>query len=452
MMAKTEKDWFPEGFLWGSATASYQIEGGAWVDGRGECIWDRFARTPGKVAGGHNGDNACDHYHRWKQDIKLMKDLGMQTYRFSTAWPRVIPTGRGPINKAGLDFYDRLVDGVLEAGIIPFTTLFHWDLPQVLQDQAGWVNREVVVPAFTEYAEAVVKRLGDRVKHWMTHNEIPCFIGKAYDEGKHAPGLHVSRKELNNAYHNAFLTHGIAVRIVREFARKDAEVGLVNNPLIPVPLAETPAHEEAALKAFVRIGANLAEPILKGAYAEWWLEEQGADRPDIRDGDMKLISSPTDFLGVNVYSGVFTEPSEDALGYRLLKFPSGYPHLALNWLKPVPQALYWAVRYYREHYGVRKTYISETGCACEDVKDETGRIVDLDRIQWIRNHVKEAHRAVREGLGLAGFFQWSLLDNFEWSEGYYKRFGLVHVDYDTQERTMKESAYFYREIIKSGVV
>lgn len=452
MMARTDKDWFPEGFLWGSATASYQIEGAAWTDGRGECIWDRFARIPGKVAGGHNGDNACDHYNRWKQDIKLMKDLGMQTYRFSTAWPRVIPTGRGPINKAGLDFYDRLVDGILDAGIIPFTTLFHWDLPQPLQDQGGWLNRDLVVPAFGEYAEAVVKRLGDRVKNWMTHNEIPCFIGTGHDEGRHAPGLHVTRKELNNAYHNAFLTHGMAVRIVREFARKDAEVGLVNNPLIPVPLAETPAHEEAALKAFVRIGANLAEPILKGAYADWWLEEQGADRPDIRDGDMKLIASPTDFLGVNVYSGVFTEPSEDALGYRLLKFPSGYPHLALNWLKPVPQALYWAVRYYREHYGVRKTYISETGCACDDVKDENGRFVDLDRIQWIRSHVKEAHRAVREGLGLAGFFQWSLLDNFEWAEGYYKRFGLVHVDYETQERTLKESAYFYREIIKSGVV
>jgi beta-glucosidase len=242
------------------------------------------------------------------------------------------------------------------------------------------------------------------------------------------------------------------VRLVREFARKDAEVGLVNNPLIPVPLAETPAHEEAALKAFIRIGANLAEPILKGAYADWWLEEQGADRPEIRDGDLKLISSPTDFMGVNVYSGVFTEPSEDALGYKLLPFPTGYPKLALDWLKPVPQALYWAVRYYREHYGVRKTYISETGCACDDVRDEKGRIVDLDRIQWMRSHVKEAHRAAREGLGLAGFFQWSLMDNFEWAEGYLKRFGLVYVDYETQERIPKESAYLYREIIKSGIV
>jgi beta-glucosidase len=450
-MGKVEKDWFPEGFIWGSATASFQVEGAAWTDGRGESIWDRFCRTPGKVAGGHTGDNACDHYNRFKQDIRLMKELGMQAYRFSTAWPRVIPGGRGPINKAGLDFYDRLVDGLLEADIVPYTTLFHWDLPQVLQDQGGWLNRDTV-EAFGVYAEAVVKRLGDRVKNWMTHNEIPCFIGIGYSEGRHAPGLNVSRKELNQGYHHAFLTHGMAVRIVREFARKDAEVGLVNNPIIPVPVAETPAHEEAAQKAFVRIGGYLNDPIFKGAYAPWWLEEQGADAPIIRDGDMKLISSPTDFLGINVYSGFFVEPADDALGYRLLKFPKGYPRLALDWLKPVPQALYWAVRYYREAYGVTKTYISETGCACEDEKDETGRIIDLDRVQWIRSHVKEAHRAVREGLGLSGFFQWSLMDNFEWAEGYFKRFGIVHVDYETQERTPKESAYLYREIIRSGIV
>ncbi|MEO6098465.1 MAG: GH1 family beta-glucosidase [Fibrobacteria bacterium] len=450
-MTPVGKDRFPETFIWGSATASFQIEGAARTDGRGESIWDRFCRTPGKVFGGHTGDVACDHYHRYPEDIKLMKDLGMQAYRFSTAWPRIIPDGRGPVNPAGLDFYDRLVDLLLQNGIVPFTTLFHWDLPQTLQDQGGWVNRDIV-DDFAVYAELVVKRLGDRVKHWMTHNEIICFIGHAYGEARLAPGLKVPRKELNQAYHNAFLTHGVAVRLVREFARKDAEVGLVNNPLIPVPLIETPAHEEAARKAFIRIGANLAEPIFKGAYAGWWLEEQGADAPEIRPGDMELISSPTDFLGINVYSGIFVEPSEDPIGYRVLPFPKGYPHMDLPWLKPVPQALYWSVRFYREAYGVGKTYISETGCACEDEKNAAGRIIDLDRMQWIRSHVREAHRAVREGLGLAGFFQWSLMDNFEWAEGYVKRFGLVHVDYETQERTPKESAYLYREIIRSGIV
>ncbi len=451
-MASKAGSAFPEGFLWGSATASFQVEGAAWEDGRGESIWDRFCRTPGKVAGGHTGDVACDHYHRWKDDIRLMKDLGMQAYRFSTAWPRVIPTGSGPINKAGLDFYDRLVDGLLEAEIIPYVTLFHWDLPQAIQDKGGWVNREAVVAPFTDYAQAVVRRLGDRVKHWMTHNEIPCFIGKAYEEGKHAPGLNVSRKDLNNAYHNAFLTHGIAVRAVREFARRDAEVGLVNNAFIPVPVLETPEYIEAARKAFVRGNAQIHEPIYNGAYADWWLEEQGADRPDIREGDLKLISSPTDFVGINIYFGAFTEPSPDPIGYRLLPFPAGYPHLALNWLKPVPQALYWCARFYNQQFGIKKSYITENGCACEDAVDAQGRILDLDRLQWIRSHLQEAQRAAREGLGLVGFFQWSLLDNFEWSEGYFKRFGLVYVDYETQQRIPKESARYFSEVIRANAV
>jgi beta-glucosidase len=451
-MATKAASAFPEGFIWGSATASFQVEGAAWEDGRGESIWDRFCRTPGKVAGGHTGDVACDHYHRWQDDIRLMKDLGMQAYRFSTAWPRVIPTGSGPVNKAGLDFYDRLVDGLLEAEIIPYVTLFHWDLPQAIQDKGGWVNRDAVLAPFTDYAQAVVRRLGDRVKNWMTHNEMPCFIGKSYDEGKHAPGLHVSRKDLNNAYHNAFLTHGIAVKAVREFARRDAEVGLVNNPFISVPVMETPEYLEAARKAFARENAQIHEPIFNGAYADWWLEEQGADKPDIREGDLKLISSPTDFIGINVYFGACTEPSADAKGYRILPMPQGYPKMDLDWLKPVPQSLYWCVRNYREIYGIKKSYIAENGCACADTIDSQGRIIDLGRIHWIRSHLLEARRAAKEGLGLAGFFQWSLLDNFEWAEGYYKRFGIVYVDYETQQRIPKESAKYYSEVIRSGNV
>jgi beta-glucosidase len=444
---------FPEGFLWGSATASFQVEGATTLDGRGESIWDRFCATPGLVAEGHTGDPACDHYHRYPQDIELMRELGLRAYRFSIAWPRIVPGGRGPVNRAGLDFYDRLVDGLLEAGIIPFATLFHWDLPQPLQDEGGWTRRDVVEP-FAFYAEQAVKRLGDRVRHWMTHNEIPCFIGHGYGDAHHAPGLRVPRKELNQAYHHALLTHGLAVRLVRAHARKDAEVGLVHNPLSPVPLVETPPYVDAARKAFLRMGAHLGGPLFQGAYAPWWLEAQGADAPDVLPGDMEIIASPTDFLGINLYSGVFVEPSADPIGYRELPFPKGYPRLALPWLKPLPQALYWAVRHYREAYGVGKTYISETGCACEgeDEKDTDGRILDLDRVEWLRSHVREAHRAVREDLGLAGFFQWSLMDNFEWSHGYTKRFGIVHVDYATQARTPKESALVYREIIRSGLV
>ncbi len=439
----------PKDFVWGAATSSYQVEGAAWIDGRGECIWDRFARTPGKVFQGDNGDVACDQYHLWPQDIQLMREIGIRAYRFSTAWPRIIPTGRGAVNKVGLDFYDRLTDGLLEAGIEPYVTLFHWDLPQVLQDEGGWLQRSIV-DAFIPYVEAVVSRLGDRVKHWMTHNEIPCFIGQGYGTGTQAPGLQVSKKELNQGYHHACLTHGHAVRIVRSLARRDAEVGFVNNPWIPVPLLDREDHIEAARKAFVRVGANLHEPILNGRYPDWWLEKQGVDAPEIHPADMEIIGSPTDFVGINIYFGYFTEPADNENGFNVLPFPKGYPHLDLKWLKPVPQALYWAARFYREAYRVKKTYVAETGCACADEITPEGRIIDLDRMQWMRAHMLEVRRAVDEGLGLAGVFQWSLMDNFEWSEGYAKRFGMVHVDFTTQKRTLKDSACLYREMILSG--
>jgi beta-glucosidase len=440
---------FPSDFLWGTATASFQVEGAASEDGRGESIWDRFCRTPGKVAGGHTGDVACDHYHRYPEDIRLMKELGAKAYRFSIAWPRVVPAGRGPVNPAGLDFYDRLTDALLKAGIEPYVTLYHWDLPQALQDEGGWLSRGTV-DAFAAYAEAVIRRLGDRVGNWMTMNEIPCFIGKSYDEGKHAPGLHVSRRQLNQAYHHAFLGHGRAVRLVREHARKGAEVGLVNNPYITVPLIEDAEGARAAAAAFDRRNAYLLDPILRGAYASWWLEEQGPDAPEVAAGDLEVISSPCDFHGLNVYSAYFTEPSAGPEGFAIVPFPTGYPRLNLDWLKPVPQSIYWASRYMAEGYGVEKLYISESGCSCDDAKGADGRIMDLDRVQWLRDHFRQARRAVSEGLPLRGYFVWSLLDNFEWSEGYLKRFGIHYVDYETQERIPKASARYAREVFRTG--
>lgn len=442
---------FPDGFRWGAATAAFQVEGAARDEGRGESIWDRFCRIPGNVVGMDNGEHACDHFHRWPQDLELMASLGIKSYRFSVAWPRVIPGGRGQPNRAGLDFYDRLVDALLAKGIEPFVTLYHWDLPQPLQDTGGWTDRGTV-EAFAAYAGEVVRRLGDRVGQWMTLNEIPIFIGQGYQQGTHAPGSRLDAKAVNQAYHHAFLAHGHAVRLVREFARKDAQVGLVNIPAIPVPVAETPANLEAASKAFVRMNGYLTEPIFRGAYAPWWLEEQGAAAPVVREGDMALISSPCDFHGLNIYSGQFVEASGTAPGYRLLPFPKGYPKLALDWLKPVPQAIYWGCRHMQEIYGTPKFYISESGCACEDERDGEGRIIDLDRLSWLRSHFQEAHRAVSEGLGLEGYFVWSLLDNFEWAEGYSKRFGIIHVDYATQERTPKESARWYSEVIRAGRV
>jgi beta-glucosidase len=446
---KRAHDAFPPDFLWGTATASFQIEGAAREDGRGESIWDRFCRTPGKVAMGHDGDVACDHYHRYPEDIALMKDLGARAYRFSTAWPRVVPAGRGPVNPLGLDFYDRLTDALIEAGIEPYVTLYHWDLPQALQEDGGWLARSTV-DAFADYSEAVIRRLGDRVKHWMTMNEIPCFIGKAYVDGKHAPGLNLGRRQLNQAYHHAFLAHGRAVRLVREHARKDSEVGLVNNPLVTVPLIEDEAGAKAAARAYDRRNAYLLDPILRGRYAPWWLEEQGADAPEVGKGDMEIISSPCDFHGLNIYSAYFTEPAPGPEGFAFIPFPSGYPRLNLDWLKPVPQGIYWACRYMAEDYGVKKLYISESGCSCDDAVDAQGRVMDLDRVQWLRTHFQEARRAAAEGLPLKGYFVWSLLDNFEWSEGYLKRFGIHYVDYATQRRIPKASARYVKEVIRSG--
>jgi beta-glucosidase len=446
-MEKAAIGTFPKDFIWGAATASYQIEGATEAGGRGESIWDRFGKTPGKILGGHTGDPACDHYNLWRQDIDLMKDLGLQAYRFSVAWPRVVPKGRGQVNVAGMDFYDQLVDGLLKKGIVPYATLFHWDLPQALQDEGGWMVRSTV-DAFEDYSRHVIRRLGDRVNHWMTMNEIPCFIGHGYSVGRHAPGLQLSRKEINQGYHHAFLGHGRAVRLIREWARPEAEVGLVNNPSIPVPMIESTENDLAAQKAYERMNAYLLDPICRGAYAPWWLEEQGADAPVVQPGDMEVISSLCDFHGINVYSGIFVEAANNAVGYQIIPFPTGYPHLALNWLKPVPQALYWACRYTKEAYAVQKFHITESGCACDDVLTPEGRVLDLDRLEWIRNHLRQAHRAVSEGLGLAGYFVWSLLDNLEWAEGYYKRFGIVHVDFETQVRVVKESAKWYRQVIR----
>lgn len=438
---------FPADFLWGAATAAFQVEGSTSADGRGVSIWDRLCRQPGRIKGGDDGDEACDHYRLWRQDLRLMGSLGLGAYRFSISWPRVIPEGTGAVNVPGLDFYDRLVDGLLERGIVPFPTLYHWDLPQPLEDRGGWLSR-ATVDAFGAFAEAVVRRLGDRVGSWLTLNEIPIFISHGYQNGLHAPGRQVTRREANQAYHNALLAHGRGVEAVRRFAPSSARVGLVNNPLVPVPVSETPENAAAARLGMARLNAYLLEPLYRGAYAPWWLAEQGADAPDIRPGDLESISAPCDIHGLNLYSGVFVEAAATPEGYRLLPFPKGYPKMTMDWLKPMPQIVYWGCRLMGEEYGARDLYITECGCACDDHRDAEGRIIDLDRLQWLRGHLLEAKRAVDEGLGLKGFFVWSLLDNFEWQEGYSKRFGMVHVDYRTQERTPKESALWYKSVIR----
>jgi beta-glucosidase len=441
---------FPDGFTWGVATAAAQIEGAAREDGKGESIWDRFAGTPGRVAGGDTPAEACDHYHRYEADADLMGALGVRHYRLSVAWPRVFPQGDGPINARGLDFYERLIDALLARGITPWVTLFHWDLPQALEDRGGWLSR-ATAEAFRPYAEAVVRRLGDRVTHWFSVNEMPCFIGKGYGDGEFAPGLRIETKALNQAYHHALLAHGHAVAAVRAFGGREARVGLVHNhlPAPPIPAAETDADIAAARAEYERTNGPLMGPIFRGFYSDTFLA--GADAPEVAPGDLELIAQPTDFLGLNLYAGDFVRAGRDG-GPERLPFPRQYPRGDLPWINVTPQCLYWAVRFAAEVFGVRTFYITENGAAFEDQITPEGEVLDLDRLEYLRNHLIALHRAVLEGYDVRGYFLWSLLDNFEWAEGYRKRFGIVRVDYATRARTPKLSARWYAEVMRQNRV
>jgi beta-glucosidase len=443
---------FPKNFIFGTATASYQIEGAVNEDDRGESIWDRFSHTPGKVFKGHNGDTACDHYHRVDQDIALMKDLGVSAYRFSIAWPRIIPDAEGDVNPKGLDWYSTLVDKLLAAGITPFATMYHWDLPQVLEDKyGGWRSRQTP-EVFARYADTIVTHLGDRVKHWMTLNEMPCTIHLGYGTGRHAPGAQEDAGVLSQITHHCLMAHGHGVRAVREHGGPGAEVGAVHNAGCPVPVFETPEHIAVAAVAFRDRNSMLMEPIARGRYPEDKLSALGDAGPDIHDGDMELISLPTDFMGFNVYGGSFVEATGDAdAPYRAIEHPPSYPHAYADWIKIVPQALYWGARFLHELYGHQKLYISENGCAMDDQMID-GRVDDVDRLQYFRLYLEAAQRAATDGIPLVGYFAWSLMDNFEWAEGYRHRFGLHYVDYETQERTPKLSAKYYAECIKANAV
>jgi len=438
---------FPDGFVWGVAAAAAQIEGSARADGKGESIWDRFAATPGKVRNGDTPATACDHYRLYAEDAALMAALGVRHYRLSMAWPRVVPGGVGLVNPLGLDFYDRLVDALLAHGVTPWVTLFHWDLPQALEDRGGWLDR-ATADAFRPYAEAVVTRLADRVSRWFTVNEIPCFIGNGYGNGTFAPGRRVSPRELNRAYHHALLAHGHGVEAVREFGAAGSEVGLVQNhlPAPPIPLTETRADVAAALDEYRRTNDQLMGPVFLGHYPEAFLREAGADAPEVRPGDLERIARPTDWLGLNVYSGNYVRAGDSGRP-EVLPFPAGYPTGALPWLKLAPQCLYWAVRQAREAYGVRAFYITENGAAFDDEPTPGGEVFDLHRREYLRTHLAELRRAVAEGDDVRGFFVWSLLDNFEWAEGYAPRFGIVHIDYSTQRRTPKLSARWYARVV-----
>ena len=444
---------FPRGFVWGTATSSYQIEGAVNEDGRGPSIWDGFTHKQGTTIDGSNGDVADDHYHRYKDDIGLMKALGTGAYRFSIAWPRIFPEGTGTPNAKGLDFYNRLVDALLESGIAPYATLYHWDLPQALQDRfGGWQSRDTA-KAFADYAGYVTERLSDRVTHFFTINECSRLVTLGHGWGIDAPGLKLPQQQQNQVRHHVALGHGLAVQAIRAHAKQHVKVGPAENLVVCIPAIDTPANVHATEIATRELNAGYLTAILEGRYTERYLEESGKDAPKFTPEDMRIISSPIDFLGLNIYKpDHYVVAADDARGFALAPFPESFPHMDPSWLMVGPEAMYWAPRHAARLWNVKSIYVTENGSSGSDKPAADGTIYDVDRIMYLRNYLFHLQRATAEGVPVAGYFLWSLLDNFEWADGYQKRFGLYRVDFDTQQRTPKLSAAFYRETIRRNAV
>jgi beta-glucosidase len=438
---------FPDGFRWGTATSAYQVEGAVEEDGRGLSIWDVFAREPGRIRDGSTGQVSVDHYHRYKEDVALMKSLGVRTYRFSIAWPRVFPDGKGAANPKGLDFYDRLVDELLGAGIEPFATLYHWDLPQTLQLSGGWESRDTA-EAFGAYASYVAGKLTDRVRHVFTLNEIKAFVEHGYGAGIFAPGFKLDRARLNQARHHAVLAHGLAVQAVRASGRAGTRVGPAENISVALPSIETVENIKAAELATRELNAPYLTVMMEGRYTDAYLAREGAAAPRFSAQDLGTIASQVDFIGLNVYTpSVYVMPSQAAPGFVELPLQVSHPHMASSWLILGPEALYWAPRHAARLWRAKDIFITENGTSGADKPAADGMVYDLDRVMYLRNCLMHLQRATAEGVPVRGYFLWSLLDNFEWADGYATRFGVVHVDYATLKRTPKLSASFYSEVI-----
>lgn len=445
---------FPKDFIWGSATASYQIEGGVDEGGKGESNWDRFSHTPGKIMNGDTGDVANDHYHLWRNDIRLMKKIGLKAYRFSVSWPRILPKGYGKINRKGLDFYNRLVDGLLKAGIDPYITLFHWDLPQALEDEGGWPSRSTV-EAFVEYSDVVTKSLGDRIKHWTTLNEPACSAWLGYEIGVYAPGV----KDLSQAIrasHHLLLAHGLAVPTIRRNS-PSAEVGITLNSNWTVAASNSALDLDAVRQGDGKWVRWFADPVYGRGYPSDIVadfERQGA-LPNgldfIQAGDLKAIAEPLDFLGINYYNRGLVrvnDPNNEPQKIFLSpKTPENWTEM--NW-ENYPDGLTGVLSRFYFHYQPLKIYVSENGASYSTPPDENGNVADVHRTNYLRTHFAAAHRAIQAGVPLAGYFVWSLMDNFEWSHGYSQRFGIVWVNYETQERILKDSAKWYKTVIKKN--
>ncbi len=439
----SKKASFPQDFLWGVATSSYQIEGAVNEDERGPSIWDTFSATLGKVHNGESGAIACDHYHRWEADLDLMQKLGVNAYRFSTAWPRIMPNGTGPVNKKGLDFYDRLVDGLLGRGIKPFCTLYHWDLPQTLEDKGGWLNRDIVA-AFVDYADVVTTKLGDRVLAYATLNEPWCSAHLGYGTGHHAPGIADTAKSLQAAHH-LLLAHGSALSVMRRNAPK-ARHGIVLNLYPAQPASDSAQDIAAARRLDGFFNRWYLDPLFKGSYPEDAWAGYGESVPSLQDGDLQTIAAPMDFLGVNYYtrSLVADKESGDWPRVRAVTVPDA-EYTEMGW-EVYPQGLTDLLLRLHKDFRSLPIFITENGSAFADVL-ENDRVHDSARLHYLESHLEAVNEAIAQGVDVRGYFAWSLMDNFEWGHGYAKRFGLVYVDYETQKRVLKDSARWYSDFI-----
>lgn len=444
---------FAKDFVWGAASSSYQIEGTGRDSGKGQNIWDVFTKEPGRVYEGHTGDIACDHYHRFREDVAYMKELGLKGYRFSIDWSRVLPEGTGKVNEKGIDFYNALIDELLEQGIEPYITLYHWELPYEIYKRGGWMNPEIV-EWFGQYARLVAERFSDRVKYFFTLNEPQCFVGLGFLQGCHAPGVKAPLRDTFEMAHNALKAHGRAVQMLRAYGKQNVQIGYAPTSGMCYPEKETPKDIEAARKALFALPDDLSnwtwnvswwsDPVILGKYPEEGMKKYEKYLPVITDEDMKLISQPIDFYGQNIYNGRCIRMGTDGRPEEVRR-PAGFPKTATNW--PVtPEALYWGPKFLYERYR-KPIYITENGMACHDTVSQDGKVHDPNRIDFLARYLKNLKRAAEE-IDIRGYFQWSLMDNFEWDKGYAERFGIIYVDFETQERIWKDSAYWYRDLIR----
>lgn len=445
---------FKKNFAWGAATASYQNEGGYQEEGKGISVWDVFTHEPGRILDGENGDIACDQYHQIHTDISLMEQMNLNAYRFSISWPRVMPEGKGKVNIKGLDFYDRMVDNLLEKGIQPYITLFHWDLPQELYVRGGWLNRDIA-EWFAEYASVVVRKLSDRVEHWITENEPQCYIGQGLYRGQHAPGICLSRKDALLAAHNSLLAHGYGVDAIRSAAKKNVRIGIAPAyGWLWVPEHETEEDIEACREKTFEASEEQLEgtswwldPVFFGKYPEDGVEAVGTDMPHLRSDDMRMISRPIDFLGTNIYRAPVGRKGKNGC-CETVKEKKGYARTAYPW-PVIPECMYWGPRFLQERYH-KEIFITENGMSGHDWIHLDGKVHDPERIDFTHRYLKQLKRAVDDGIDVGGYFHWTLTDNFEWATGFSNRFGLIYVDFETQKRIMKDSAFWYRDVIKEN--